>query len=108
MNYIELKEILREIKKTMPCQKCGHFYKDEEIWILGTIFQQGFFITHCSKCKNEMIINMSFHTHRIAHRSIKKTAKFQPISTNDILDMRNFLKQFNGDFSSLFSNSQQQ
>ena len=48
----------------------------------------------CRECKNEVIVNVVFKEKRMIHRRIGKSKTFQPITPDDILDIRNFLKNF--------------
>jgi hypothetical protein len=103
MNFGELKQLIKEIRETLPCKQCGYNYKDSDIRIIGTVFSEGFFMAECRECKNEVIVNVVFKEKRMVHRSIGKSKTFQPITPDDILDIRNFLQNFDGDFANLFN-----
>lgn len=103
MNFSELKKLIKEIKDTVTCRECDNKFKDKDIRIIGTVIREGFFLAHCSLCKNTMIINVVFRDKNRKHRHIQKKTPINIISKNDILDMRNFLKEFDGDFINLFN-----
>ncbi|HCW32769.1 MAG: hypothetical protein UT55_C0072G0012 [Candidatus Peregrinibacteria bacterium GW2011_GWE2_39_6] len=108
MNFSELKRLLKELKSVAPCRECGHIFEDTEINVVGTLHDQGFFVGHCPVCQHDLLINVHVQARRPAHRSISKrgpsnSPSLKPITQNEILDLCNFLKDFNGDFSSLFS-----
>lgn len=101
MNFYELKQLIKEIKATIPCRHCEKPYSDREIRIIGTVLNEGFFMANCRNCQIEVIINVIFKEKKLIHRPLKNRS-IKPIDKDDILDMRNFLKNFNGDFATLF------
>lgn len=106
MNFSQLKKLIQEVKKSIPCKECGATYKDKGLRLIGSLWNESFLLAQCLECKNEMIINIVLTQERGHRRLSKNRGTFKPISSNDILDMRNFLKQFNGDFINLFSKKQ--
>jgi hypothetical protein len=100
MNFEDLRKLIEDIKKTIACRECDGKLNDENIRIIGTVFNEGFFHGRCPECNHDMIINVIFTKTARPHRSLKKEMKL--VTKNDILDMHNFLRAFNGDFISLF------
>lgn len=98
MNFEELKKIIEEIKRDMPCRDCNSPFKDTDIRIIGSILDETYIIARCHTCKNNTIINV-VPTRK--HGGLKKTPEI--INKDDILDMQNFLKSFDGDFAKLFN-----
>jgi transcription initiation factor IIE alpha subunit len=123
MNFNELSQIIRYLKKTLPCANCTNGYKGESIEVLSTFDDQGLFSLKCPKCQNQLLVhitisdeerNMSepkskgtqlIRAHRaIADKDIEaQTLDGTNISTDDVINMHFFLNQFNGDFKKLFS-----
>lgn len=124
MNFSELSQIVRYLKKTLPCNSCQANYDPADIEVLSTFDDQGLFSLKCPKCQNQLLVHITISdeernlsepkskgTQMIrAHRAITesevehRTLSTQMISTNDVIDMHSFLGQFNGDFKQLFSN----
>lgn len=104
MNFEELNRLIQEIKSTIPCRNCGATYEDKDIRIVGTVLNEGYFMSFCQKCKTKLVINVIFKSSKRTHRSLEgtRTSTLHTIDANDVLDMRNFLRDFNGDFSHLF------
>jgi len=123
MNFSELSQIVRYLRKTLPCASCQSVYEHESIEVLSTFDDQGLFSLHCPKCQNQILVHITISDEEKnlsepkskgkqyirAHRSITeqevstKTLQGANISANDIIDMHLFLNQFNGDFKQLFS-----
>lgn len=124
MNFSELSQIIRYLKKTLPCNTCQASYDPQDIEVLSTFDDQGLFSLSCPKCHNQLLVHITVSdeernlsepkskgTQMIrAHRSINEKEvehhvyNSQIISSNDVIDMHCFLGQFNGDFKQLFSN----
>jgi hypothetical protein len=104
MNFAELKEIIKYLKKTVTCTTCNKKFINEDIRVLSTIGTEGLFHIHCHHCHNEVIVHITIFEQTSEKSSISiETRKAGNISENDILDIHNFLKQFNGDFKQLFT-----
>ncbi|MDP2625015.1 MAG: hypothetical protein Q8P27_02400 [Candidatus Peregrinibacteria bacterium] len=102
MNYEDFKQIIEEIQENIVCRECKAQFNDRDIRIIGTVFNEGYFITRCRDCKNRMIINVILKTKKRAHRQINKRRFMKNVTQDDVLDMRNFLKEFDGNFIHLF------
>ncbi|MFT7183697.1 MAG: putative nucleic-acid-binding Zn-ribbon protein [Oceanicoccus sp.] len=112
MNFQELRIIVGQIKKNVTCPKCKSHYSDEDIEIIGGLAdEQHFFHTSCAKCETESVVNVSllFDTGETAPSKLKKLGsapRMGHISSNEVLDMHNFLKQFDGDFDKIFKKTE--
>jgi len=93
MNYENLKILIKYLKDMIECQGCHKAFKENEILLLATLPTDAVFELVCSECKTTVLVNLS----------MQPVDNMSPIITkNDILDMHNFLEQFNGDFKKLF------
>ncbi len=109
MNFQDLRIIIGQIKKNVSCPKCKGKYKDADIEVIGSLGdEQNFFHAICSKCQSESIINVAIQFDSdglVVAPNLKKLGaapRMEQISSNEVLDMHNFLKAFDGDFSELF------
>lgn len=108
MNFQDLRIIVGQIKKNVTCPKCKAHYNDEDIEIIGGLAdEQHFFHASCHKCEAESVINVSLafddNTASIPGLAKLGTApRMGHISADEVLDMHNFLKQFDGDFNKIF------
>jgi len=104
MNFAELKEIIKYLKKTVTCTTCKKKFLDEDIKVISTIGSEGLFHIHCHHCHNEVIVHITILEQTSEKSNINiETRKASKINENDILDIHNLLKQFNGDFIKLFT-----
>ena len=96
MNYEDLKELIRYLKKVTKCPECNGRFLDKDVSVLATLPMEAIFQLSCSKCKNTMLVNIGIKYER-DHRSI--------VTEKDVEDMHKFLGNFNGDFKKLFNHS---
>lgn len=109
MNFQDLKIIIGQIKKKISCLKCKARYTDQDIEMIGSLENaQTFFYAVCPSCELEAVINVCIHTDHLGRTyademiSPRLERLGDKIESNEILDMHNFLKEFNGDFVAMF------
>lgn len=108
MNFQDLRIIIRQIKKNINCPKCKGKYSDQDIEVIGTLGDEHtFFHAVCPKCEAEAVINVAIQMNdmEINIPELKKLANNiskEKVSINEILDIHNFLDNFDGDFKDLF------
>lgn len=96
MDYEDLKELIRYLKKVTKCSECNGHFLDRDVSVLATLPLEAIFQLNCRKCDNTMLVNIGIKYER-DHRSI--------VTKEDIRSMRSFLGNFNGDFKNLFNSS---
>lgn len=99
MNYEDLKELIRYLKKVTKCSECNGRFIDNDVFILATLPLEAIFQLNCRSCENTMLVNIGIKYER-DHRSL--------ITKEDVEKMHNFLGNFNGDFKNLFNHSKKQ
>jgi len=109
MQYNELQEVIKQLKKKVQCQLCNAKFTNKDIKILSTINDEGIFQLTCNHCKNEIIVHVTVKAGEGEEKNAMNitTQKHKTITHNDVLDIHNFLSKFKGDFKQLFSNKQQ-
>lgn len=115
MNYSEIKSAIKHLLKTLKCTSCKGKFEEEDINIIATTKNEGLFEVKCPACAASSILTVMLSpeievkegaageeipnpiagTQRRLHRGI---------SHNDVLDMKNFLGKFDGNFKKLFIN----
>jgi len=118
MNFSELSALVKQIKKRIPCPSCKENYTNEGIRVIGTMSNEGFFHATCSSCEIEVVIDITLNGKKRKHRSIKGSKQISDIisedvvinereqrnvTTDDVIEMHNFLKGFDGDFKNIIS-----
>lgn len=113
MNYRILKEIIVMIKEKIRCIKCKKNISNKEINIEAIRNDKVLIKCNCRKCSSQILVDVVLVGDKAAiqntqnlerkHKGLKVTAKtLGKISQDDVLDMKNFLKNFKGDFKEMF------
>jgi hypothetical protein len=103
MNYADLKEIIKQLKKVVLCNNCQKKFGNEEMNLVTTFQNESLFHLNCGNCGNQLLVHVAIVSKNDASTLSIKTHQGPEISQNEALDMHNFLGQFNGDFKQLFS-----
>jgi len=96
MNFDNLKEVVRHLKKTLPCKNCNKTYLYKNISVIVATPNEGIFALKCQKCGVVTMAEVGINQER-EHRAI--------VTKNDVNEMHEFLESFNGDFKSLFKST---
>lgn len=103
MDYSELTIMVREIKKKIACPSCQKKFSDKGIHVLATNRFEGNFYLFCESCQIAFLLSVFLPHVIIADlQELKKRSVMKPITQNDILDMHNFLKNFQNEDLSKF------
>jgi hypothetical protein len=102
-----VKESIRKTLSNMKCASCGQHYGPDNVCFKGHRENWWFISVYCAGCKTLIpgIVHVGTDgpsevvTHSKEADSSQLTA---PVDSNDIADMQAFLKDFSGDFRSLF------
>ncbi len=103
MNLFELKIVLQQLRRDLKCPYCTAEYSERKIQILGTNQVYGMFLAECQECTHRIIITVSVARkhRRISSRPYNYWKVGESVSTDEVLDMHNFLNNFDGDLTSL-------
>jgi hypothetical protein len=110
MSFKLLKFVIDKLKRSQKCTNCAGDFDDDSIFVLTTTatpeISSAIFFTVCPKCASPAFVlsevkpaTSEFRQDYI--RIITKQAT-GPVSVDDILDMHNFLKNYQGDVQELF------
>lgn len=104
MNFSELKEIIKQLKKIVNCNTCNKKFVNEGIQVVSTYGPEALFQLHCMNCCNQLIVHITIVEQGQEKSTINiRTQNTKSVNQNDILDIHNFLNQFNGDFREIFT-----
>src|SRR3989338_5817807 len=99
MNFCNLRIIIRHIRKHLACRNCNVKYKSSNVYILEVKDSEITFMLKCPNCATLIFLRAVLNT-RLRSNEITIYNPNQHISENDILDIHNFLNNFQGDFTS--------
>ena len=101
MNIHQLKSAIKYIQKNSPCAQCKTRYKQKNIDFIASTSNEILFDLFCPKCSLSTIVSVSnTHESEIKEQSSRTHRK---ISGNDVLDVKNFLTHFDGNFKKIFT-----
>ncbi len=120
MNLYDLKHIIDHLKKESRCLQCKKAFLTEDIHVVATTTFEGLFELKCSSCgamslatvlteggtpgekaKKESLDTKVNKINEL--EQVKSVRQHRIISKDDILDVKNFLNNFDGNFKKLFS-----
>ena len=101
--------LLKKLMATIKCGVCGRGYDTENVDVVGREADLWFLKALCPSCRTECLVAAVVKKEKAPEVASDLTqAEFQIFASatvptdDDLLDMHNFLKGFNGDFSRLF------
>jgi len=105
--------LIKRLIATIKCGTCGQNYREDQVEIVEHDDDVWFLNVYCSCCQVKSlvaaVIKREKEPEAVDDLTGAEVARFQHIdavSGDDMLDMRDFLKSFDGDFSSLFRNKE--
>jgi hypothetical protein len=107
MNFSEIKNAITHLLKTSKCSACESKYKEEDINIIATTKTEGLFEIKCPECDTSTIVTVML----APEIEVKETPNnidlptqrpHRGVSQNEVLDMKNFLSHFDGNFKKIF------
>ena len=104
--------LVRKLLSGMKCSLCGCHYESGNIRILGHRDDLWFLSVFCPKCKSQGLVAAVVKESKVTEAMTELTAdeveKFvAPVDSDDVVDMYGFMKDFDGDFRSLFGHENQ-
>lgn len=108
MNFEQLRDIIKNIKETVLCASCEANYGGQDIYILSTIADKCVLLVNCRHCHTPMLITASVNgtkngqsVNEIEKMKFEHGKSEDIISSDDVLEIHDFLKDFDGDFQKL-------
>ncbi len=119
MNITEFLKAIKYLKNSVTCPKCKARYKNRDIYINDFFSDEIFFVVDCRKCNHQNMIHV-YNQLKNNHQNLEddedmifespmtpsvqepQARTHKAISKNDYLDVKNFLKGFDGDFKKIF------
>ncbi len=103
-------QFIKRLIMTIKCGICGHHYEGSNVRILGHRDDLWFLSVFCPACRSQglmaAVIKEGSLPELVTDLTEEEYARFCPLAivgADDVLDIYNFLRDFDGDFSRLFS-----
>ncbi|MFC1906050.1 hypothetical protein ACFLWJ_01020 [Chloroflexota bacterium] len=103
---------IRYFLSRIRCSLCGQHYRGAKIEFLGSFDEYSFFQVTCEVCLTQALVTAIIQKHEdktlevitdLTVEELRISDTKGPISTDDMLDIMNYLKDFDGNFSEIFS-----
>lgn len=108
MLFRELKNLLKQLIDETSCPHCEGDYSEEDIVIIGSLKDEVYLHVGCKNCDAHILVNAVIN--RVKENRVHKGLKIRnlgknisPVTTNEVIEIHQFLEEFNGDFKTLFS-----
>ena len=102
-------KLIKKLVASLQCGSCGQNYEEDNIAVIEHSEELWFLRVFCSSCHSKSLVAAIIREDKISEVVTDLTeaelGKFKDMSAvgmDDILDMHNFLKDFDGDFPRLF------
>lgn len=111
MNSYQLQELIKNIQTMMRCPSCGAKYEADHIHFLGQLDTAALIQLDCQSCSLPVMATIIVAEKGSGQPRILsdisqedlEEAPTDPVETDHVVDMHQFLKTFDGDFESVFS-----
>jgi len=101
--------LIKRLIASIKCGSCGQNYQEDNIEVIEHSEELWFLRVFCSSCHVKSLVAAIIREEEkaevITDLTEAEVAKFKDVDrvrADDVLDMRNFLKDFDGDFPGLF------
>jgi len=105
--------LIKKLMASIKCGVCGQHYEVDNIDVLGHEESLCFLKALCSSCRTQCLVAVVIKEGKVpgvitelTKAELDKFRNMGRLTADEVLDMHNFLKDFNGDFSRLFSQKQ--
>jgi hypothetical protein len=102
--------VIKRVMTSMKCGVCGQRYESANVSVLGRQEDLWFLKVFCSACHTQYLVAAVIKKGRapevitdLTRVEVNKFKSAGGLTADEVLDMHNFLKTFDGDFSQLFS-----
>ncbi len=102
--------LIKRLMASIKCGVCGQCYEVDNINVLGHHEDLWFLSASCPACHTRCLVAAVIREGRVPKVTTELTKaeldrfrNVDRVTTDDVLDMHNFLKSFDGDLSRLFN-----
>jgi hypothetical protein len=102
-------KLIRRLIQYVKCSECGEPYEGHNVKVLGRCGEAIFFSVYCPYCsKRDLIaalvreVKLSDEDGGFSEEEFAILSELLPVDLKDVAEIRDFLKDFDGDFAALF------
>ena len=100
---------IKKILANMKCGVCGEQYESTNVNVIGHRDDLWFLTVYCPSCKSKGIVAAIVAADKspeaiteLTEAELTRFSSVSSVDSDDVLNMHTFLKDFGGDFSSIF------
>ena len=104
--------LIKKFIASMKCGSCGKHYEEAHVEVIEHSKHLWFLRVFCPSCHTRCLVAAILREDKkaevvtdLTEAELDKFRKMEEVGGDDMLDMRNFLKDFNGDIPRLFRES---
>lgn len=101
--------LIKRLIATIKCDNCGQNYKEDHVDVVEHIEELWFLKVSCSFCGVKSLVTVVIRRDErqevvtdLTEAELERFEDLEGVGEDDLLDMHNFLKVFDGDFPRLF------
>ena len=101
---------IRHIMSAVSCSVCGARYEGDNVQVLGRHSDLWFLSVYCPICENEGLVTAILEKGQTAKLisdfsadDLTRLHEIETVDSTDVLSLHDFLEEFDGDFTKLFS-----
>jgi hypothetical protein len=112
MNSYQLQELIKNIQAMMRCPSCGSSYGENHIHFLGQLDMAALIQLDCQSCDLPVMATIVVSEKQqlatpklmtdISGEELRAVKNRDPVTTDQVVDTHRFLKDFDGNFETLF------
>ena len=103
-------KLIKRFMTSIKCSVCGQHYEVDNVRVLGHQEDLWFLSVCCSACQTQSLVAAVIKegkapkvTTDLTEAELDKFKEMEKLTADEALDIHSFLKDFDGDFSRLFS-----
>jgi transcription elongation factor Elf1 len=102
-------KLIKRLMTNIKCSVCGEHYDGENVRILGRYTDLWFVSVHCPNCQNQGLVAAVLKEGEsielvtdLTEDEYMKFGNTATVDADDVLEVHDFLKDFDGDFARVF------
>jgi hypothetical protein len=101
--------LVKRLVSTLKCGVCSQRYEADNVRVLGQRDDLWFLSVYCTGCHSQGLVAAVVKEGKapevitdLTQEELEQFSREASVGSNDLLDLHNFLKDFDGDFQRLF------
>lgn len=110
MNFNQLRAIIKNIRSQIQCPTCNGAYTSEDISVVSAVANRCVLVAQCVSCNMPILVTATLSSLDqpvrddnivTEHKLLKEIRTEDLISSDDVLDVHQLLKEYSGDIKGI-------